>query len=374
MKRFFCLLLLTIGLPLLAQNSGQYEYIKLDESRYRQSKDYKACNKYQKDAIIFMDMVADTHPYYVKAERREEWLAQKPALLEQCKDIRTDEAFVDVLNAVLRPLHDDHTGLVRGNRPAAETREKPGATEAIDKQQIMQPHRSNYDYTLFPGQGICYLQFNRCSDMTDNPFERFLEDMFARMEEADIKTLVVDAQYNPGGNSRLCGELLLHLFPADQLKDFTTSIRFSDLLSAQYPRMAQDKKNWERRGHVDELYQFPPKMVPEGFRQPKLFEGQVIFIMGKRTFSSAGILMTLARDNHIGTIIGTASTFSPSHYGELLFYSLPNTGVQGTVSCKYFARPDASSVDEPFLKPDVEIDLDDKEATWKFICETYGQQ
>ena len=96
--------------------------------------------------------------------------------------------------------------------------------------------------------------------------------------------------------------------------------------------------------------------------------------MGRRTFSSAGILMTLARDNHIGTIIGTTSTFSPSHYGELLFYSLPNTGVRGTVSCKFFARPDASSVNEPFLKPDVEIDLNEKDAAWKFICETFGRQ
>ena len=287
----------------------------------------------------------------------------KPALLEQCKDIQTDEALVDVLNAVLGPLHDGHTSLVRKNGQAPETQEKPGAAGT-----------SNYDYTLFPDQSICYLQFNRCSDMTGNPFDQFLEEMFARMEEANIQTLVVDAQYNPGGNSRLCSELLLHLSPADKLKSFTTSIRFSDLLSAQYPRMAQDKKNWESRGHVDELYQFPTKKVPEGFRQPKLFEGQVIFVMGRRTFSSAGILMTLARDNHIGTIIGTTSTFSPSHYGELLFYSLPNTGVRGTVSCKFFARPDASSVNEPFLKPDVEIDLNEKDAAWKFICETFGRQ
>ena len=363
MKRFFCfLLLLSMGLQtLLAQNSGQY--IKLSESKYRHSKEYKACNKYQKDAIIFMDMVADTHPYYVKAERREEWFALKPALLEQCKDIQTDEAFVDVLNAVLGPLHDGHTSLVRKNGQAPETQEKPGAAGT-----------SNYDYTLFPDQSICYLQFNRCSDMTGNPFDQFLEEMFARMEEANIQTLVVDAQYNPGGNSRLCSELLLHLSPADKLKSFTTSIRFSDLLSAQYPRMAQDKKNWERRGHADELYQIPPGKFPEGFRQPKLFEGQVIFVMGQRTYSSAGILMTLARDNHIGTIIGTTSTFSPSHYGDILFYSLPNTGVKGTVSSKYFARPDTSSVDEPFLKPDVEIDLDDKDAAWKYICERYGRE
>ena len=364
MKRFFCfLLLLSMGLQTLqAQNLGQYEYIKLGESKYRHSKEYKAGNKYQKDAIVFMDMMADTHPYYVKAERRDEWFALKPALLERCRDIRTDEAFVEVLNAVLGPLHDGHTRLGRRNGQTEKAQNKPVSKGTY------------YHYTLFPDRNICYLRFDQCMDEPGNPFEQFLEDMFARMEEADIKTLVVDAQYNPGGNSRLCSELLLHLYPADSLKSFTTSIHFSDLLSAQYPRMAQDKKNWERRGHADDLYQIPPGKFPEGFRQPKLFEGQVIFVMGQRTYSSAGILMTLARDNHIGTIIGTTSTFSPSHYGDILFYSLPNTGVKGTVSSKYFARPDTSSVEEPFLKPDVEIDLDDKDAAWKYICERYGRE
>ncbi len=45
------------------------------------------------------------------------------------------------------------------------------------------------------------------------------------------------------------------------------------------------------------------------------YKGEVIFIQGPRTFSSAGILITTARDNKIGTIIGTESTFSPSCKG-----------------------------------------------------------
>jgi hypothetical protein len=41
-----------MGLQTLpAQDLGQYEYIKLGESKYRHSKEYKAGNKYQKDAV-----------------------------------------------------------------------------------------------------------------------------------------------------------------------------------------------------------------------------------------------------------------------------------------------------------------------------------
>jgi C-terminal processing protease CtpA/Prc len=198
--------------------------------------------------------------------------------------------------------------------------------------------------------------------------------MFAKMDESGIKTLVVDAQYNNGGSSQLCDELLLHLYPLDKMKHFSTYLRFSDLMAAYNPRIAIAKKSWENDGHKDELYQMPAPRTPADFQQPKLFEGKVVFVMGKRTFSSAGMLFTLARDNHIGTIIGTTSTFSPSHYGEVLPYRLPNTSVLGSISCKFFARPNAAMVDDKCMTPDVKVNLDDKDAAWKYIIDNYGKK
>ena len=116
----------------------------------------------------------------------------------------------------------------------------------------------------------------------------------------------------------------------------------------------------------------PAPTIPAGFQQPKLYEGQVVFVMGKRTFSSAGMLLTNARDHHVGTIIGYTSTFSPSHYGEVLPFRLPNTEFLGSISSKYFVRPDNSIIDEPSLQPDIEVNLDDWDASWNFIIEKYG--
>ena len=370
-------LLLAAGFHALpAQNMPQSKV--LSDAKYRHSAEYKAGNKYQKDAILFMDMVADTHPFYVDAGRRAEWLAKKPSLIDKCKDIASDEAFVDALNDVLGPIHDGHTNLTTVKRaregkqagnPSADSPDMPGT---IDTDHVMRRHRSYYDYHIFPEWRICYLQFNQCANEADRPFDKFLVDMFAQMDEADVKTLVVDAQYNPGGNSQLCDQLLQHLYPAAKMKRFTTYIRFSDLLADYNSKMANAKKKWERGGHKDELYRVPASRLPEGYQQPKLFDGQVVFVMGKRTFSSAGMLMTLTRDNHIGTIIGTTSSFPPSHYGEILPFRLPNTEVVGTICCKYFVRPDADAVDEPSMKPDVEIDLADKDKAWRYICETFG--
>jgi hypothetical protein len=207
---------------------------------------------------------------------------------------------------------------------------------------------------------------------SDYPFDKFLNDMFAKMEESHIKTLVVDAQYNGGGSSQLCEMLLEHLYPTDKTKYFTTYLRFSDLMASYNPRIAQVKKNWENDGHKDELYQMPTPKMPADYQQPKLYEGKVVFVMGPKTFSSAGMLMTLARDNHIGTIIGSKSTFPPSHYGEVLPYRLPNTDVLGSISCKFFARPDTATVDDAFLVPDYEGDLSDKAAAWQFIVSHFS--
>ena len=379
----WCLMLLTLLFASANQCFSQLQpnqFKFLSDSLYQTVSEYQSGNKYQKDAILFMDMVADTHPYYFKAERRAEWFAKKQTLLEKCRNIETDETFADALIDVLGPLHDKHTDLttVKRMEESKQKVNKKDHTEdipgVIDVEHIMRRHDSNYDYQIFPDYHICYLQFNQCVNAKDYPFAKFLNDMFAKMEEEGIKTLVVDAQYNNGGSSQLCDELLIHLYPLDRTKFFTTYLRFSDLMAAYNPRIAVVKKNWEDGGHKDELYQMPTPKIPADFQQPKPFEGQVVFVMGKRTFSSAGMLLTMARDNHIGTIIGTTSTFSPSHYGEVLPYRLPNTGVLGSIACKFFARPDAATVDDKYMEPDVKVDLDDKDALWQNIIVNYGNK
>ena len=361
---------MAVSLTTLAQTP---KVIPLSDEAYQASEEYQAGNKYQKDAILFMDMVADTHPYYIYSERRAEWFAQKPALLERCKDIDTDSDFADALADILGPLRDGHTNIAMAHHPGSQqtddTHDQPGP---IDPDHIMRWHSGYYDYRIFADKGICYLQFNRCNDISGQPFASFLDEMFDQMRREKIKTLVVDVQYNPGGNSQLCVRLLQHLHPAERLKGFTTYIRLSNLLVATYPQFAETKNQWESQGHQDELYPASRSDVPANKLRLNIFDGNVIFVMGPRTYSSAGMLLTMARDNHIGTIIGTGSSFPPSHYGEILSYRLPNTGIQGTISCKLFARPDAATIDDPCLHPDHEIDLKDKDAAWQYIVERYS--
>ncbi len=241
---------------------------------------------------------------------------------------------------------------------------------------------------------ICYQQFNACFDKNtlreqyiSNPnitkdqseralskfmtFEDFLDKMFSEVYSKNIKTLVVDVRDNSGGNSSLGDMLLSYIKPSDSIDHFSSIIRFSALWEQQYPQFAQRVKvsfqdsNIEyRQGDILSLHKLSDILnATKGSTdkqsiasKKRTFDGKVVFVQNENTYSSAGMLITTARDNGIGIVIGTKSSYSPSHYGDLLYWSLPNTNIQGFISHKEFNRPNTSKSNEKELIPDVMID------------------
>ena len=66
-------MLLTLLLASASQCFAQLplsQFKPLSDSAYLAVPEYHTGNKYQKDAILFMDMVADTHPCYIGKESR----------------------------------------------------------------------------------------------------------------------------------------------------------------------------------------------------------------------------------------------------------------------------------------------------------------
>lgn len=352
----------------------------VSDSLFLDNKTYVSGNKYQRDAMLFVDVIADTHPYYIKPERRDSLFRLQDNLLKACGECSNDSVFVGLLVKTLGPLHDKHTDVIdlaRLSRKKNEAAQGEALRHAETSTRAAFMDRSDvpFRYVIVPEHSLCYLQFNQCVDArtahTDTlpRWDTMLDEMFAKMKAGGIKALVVDAQYNNGGSSMLCDELLIHLRPLSEIRNMSSHLRFSRIMAAYNPRVGIAKKSWEDAGHIDELYPMPAGKVGPSFVQPEVYQGMVIFVQGERTYSSAGILMTLARDNHIGMIVGEKSTYSPSHYGEVIPFRLPNTGVLGTVCSKFFARPDKEHVDDTCLLPDVMLDLKDKDAAWQRIIQ-----
>lgn len=290
---------------------------------------------------------------------------------------------------------------------------------------IRQSGKDLFLYKILENQDICYLQFNICGDqsslrldlMNNNQglnqeqieqalskyprFDAFLRTMFEEMESKNIKTLVIDVRNNSGGNSSLCNVLLSWLKNDAELISESSYSRLSLLWEINYPQLAHKYKDAFVRNKMDynlgnlydnkilsgvlsesgkyKVYDLDyEELFMKNKDENKVFKGNVIFIQNQGTYSSAGQLITDAKDNNIGMVVGSGSTFKPCHYGDVLQWALPNTGINGSISHKYFLRPDSSKCGETSIMSDINIDytwddvLNSVDPYWSWIIENYG--
>lgn len=447
-------------------------------------------NDFQKDLLLYADMLGDTHPYYANAEHRAKLQKRVRKMYKECGKIGNVAEFKLYLAKVAATLHDGHTAIyywsspdrifpvrftINGNAPSIvdlcqdEYRDILGkevkfingkplkkilnaareivsadnevnfenlVTEyllltdfwamlgmsseelhitfadnttatipAINKRElkvtqlqsnlsnrVTAPRRVLFDYQIFDKEGICYLQFNQFADRVTHPqmkqlarFDEFMSQMMADIEAKEINTLVVDLQYNSGGNSALGNVLLSWLKPFGEIEQYSADVRISELMLERYPyykEFTYDGKPLELgRVYSAPTFDHNREVKSSGnitqdstyhvlnLDPERLFKGEVIFVQGKDTYSSATLLLTTARDNGIGKIVGEPSGGRPSHYGDILFCTLPNTLITATVSHKHFIRPNRAKVECEYLTPDVLIDTNnpDKDLVWEWI-------
>lgn len=447
LRQSLCTLVILFALQAVAQPVITYR------SKVEECEKYKNGNEYQKDFLLFMDMLQTTHPAFEKnppfdVEKEQE---QGYSYCEKCKDL---QEFAFCIQQVASKIHDEHTGvnfssnqgllypfhfyidekgyyldaIQKGNEASLgkqilkingkemsflfnqfkkffntindagykkmfknnaclfylwhgtglcerdssinitftdgnSLRLYPVPTKSVNwstiqrtpsfvEKMFQQSGKLPFSYQLLDG-GICYLLFTECLDrntymqqylpqVANNEmlrarlkqqlkripiFTEFLDSMFRNMEEKGIKTLVVDVRTNNGGNSALCNELLCRL--KSSITSTRTEVRPSQLAEDYYNAMDMDVS----------LLHSSTGNHPVISSSTIPFDGKVIWIQGEKTFSSAGLLITMAVDNNIGTVVGEPASYSPTHYGDLIYWILPNTQTAGFISHKLFVRP-----------------------------------
>ena len=493
MKRL--LLILVAPIVCIAVCFGQ-NAPKLHSEAIESSARYQKGNIYQKDLLLYVDMLGETHPYYANETNRAKLNKRVKKMYKECAEIDNTIAFKAYLQRFASSLHDGHTAIyywenlntifplgldIDGDNPyiinitSEEHRDLLGkevveingypvkrvldmahplvsadndvhfenlvtqylmftqfwqmlgmsdkelnltftdgsstTMPAINKQSLriaqLQHNTSNrvtaqrgvlFDYTIFEDEGICYMQFNQFADRVTHPnypqlarFDDTMRDMMTEMEAKGVETLVVDLQYNGGGNSMLGTVLLSWLQPYKKTQNVGVTLRYSDLLCQHYPyyqNFTVEGKPLER-GNTYDMWGFDHSKDYEvdyekqdstqhiiNIDPKRIFKGNVVFIQGKDSFSSATLLLTLAQDNGIGVIIGELAGGKPCHYGDILYCTLPNTETLATVSHKYFTRPNRALEHDDYIYPDVMIDLDnpERDMTWEWIVENYSKK
>lgn len=104
-RLLFTTLLLLQGLTLcIGQNIPT-----LHNENIENSSEYKNGNNYQKDFLLYIDMLKTTHPYYADAKHCAQLDKQARKLYKECKEISNDLDFKVCLAKVAASLHDGHT-------------------------------------------------------------------------------------------------------------------------------------------------------------------------------------------------------------------------------------------------------------------------
>ena len=458
---------------------------------------YQDGNEYQKDLLLYIDMLVNTHPYYADAKHRSKLEKRTQKMYRECGELSDVGSFKVYLAEVAASLHDGHTAIsywntldrifpfrlvIDGKAPAiidatseehkvllgkevAKINGEPlkqilkkarafvsadneinfenlvkeymmftefwalmGMSDeaihltftdgsstnlsAINKREfkvaqlqkntkgrVTAQRRALFDYTIYENESICYLQFNQFADRLTHPqytqlarFDEFIRNMMTEIKKKEIQTLVIDLQYNGGGNSQLGDVLLSWLYPHKETKRYSVDIRMSELLCTQYPYYREltvnkgflemgclyNHKGFDQSKDYEIDYNAAQDSTKHvyNFDKEQIFNGNIIFIQGKKTFSSATLLLTMARDNNIGVIVGEPSGGKPSSYGDILYCKLPNTNTLATVSHKHFIRPNKALSDREYIIPDMAIELNDpdRDLVWEWILEHYTRK
>jgi tetratricopeptide (TPR) repeat protein len=187
--------------------------------------------------------------------------------------------------------------------------------------------RNRYDYYWFdylPEEKTVWFQYNRVLDSDSNPYATFLDSMFAFIDGNDVERFVIDMRNNNGGN----GEL-------------------------SYP------------------------LVHGIVRQEKINQwGKLFVITGRKTFSAAGICISLLEKHTKAIFAGEPAGTSPNFIGEEFEFELPYSHLAGNVSDR--AHHYANAVDHRswispsiYAEPTYEDFIKGRDAVWEAIRVSY---
>lgn len=138
----------------------------------------------------------------------------------------------------------------------------------------------NYWYQALEGERALYFQFNRFVPTFGKPFDGFVKEMFEFIAAQDMNCMIIDVRHNGGGWTNLIDPLLAAL--------------------RQHPRLSK--------------------------------QGHLYVITGRDTFS-ASLMLAVRLERQTGVIFaGEPGRGKPNSYGELGPFTLPNTGLRGSLS------------------------------------------
>ena len=268
------------------------------------------------------------------------------------------------------------------------------------KHKITAKKDKNHYYKILPEERICYYQFNEFIDShiakyyikhnlkwylkpfallfastkyTDYP--AFLDKMFSEIREKEVEKIIIDLRNNGGGASLLGDLLMYYCSIPDTIQGYQGgAVKISELYRQTYRNDFEYRKRNFLKNNPEKEFKIPRLIRYEKEKRHKdysyfdnikkhfdltgienRFKGEIILLIGPKTFSSASMFATVLSDNKQAILIGEPIGQKPTSFGDILRFKLPRTHTDVCVSHKLFQRPDSTEDDEKSLCPDIVV-------------------
>lgn len=212
-------------------------------------------------------------------------------------------------------------------------------------QKLMAEHGGNAPYTfrILNEKKVAVMNFDACMDV--NGMQAFADSMFTTLRQHDIKDLIIDVRYNGGGNSNV-GDVLLKYIAQKSFAQYGKT-----LVKVTPTTIALTGNRYEK----PDTHIIPenPASRKEPLPESQRFNGNVYLLTSHTTFSSASSFAWAFQEAGCGTVIGEETGGMSVHYGDVISFKLPNSGLAVNVSHKRFWLPGADENDIHGVIPDI---------------------
>jgi uncharacterized protein (TIGR03437 family) len=173
-----------------------------------------------------------------------------------------------------------------------------------------------YWFRYYPEQNLLFFKYNQCRERTDLPFSTFAGQLFRELDTRVVDHLVVDFRDNGGGNSEVW-------------RPFLTG------LQQRYNRLRQN-----------------PRFGFYG-------------LISRLTFSSGMLAAEEIKRFGGARLVGEDTGGNPNSFGEVFSYRLPNSGLDGGISTRFF-QAFVPGVQSPAVAADVRVYRDSADIFARF--------
>jgi len=194
--------------------------------------------------------------------------------------------------------------------------------------------------------GIGYLRVDRFfySQEQEQPFFKFLDEMWQAFKDNNVKDVIIDVRHNPGGTDH---------YWQQGIAPFIASKPFPFLSNFKIRMTERNIKLGPIRGKQGEIIEgIFNQLVPVDAHKGLKIPGRAYLLMGPLSYSSTILFLTSLQDSKQAVIAGHSNVRSCTT-GRIETHVLPGSNLELTMPTLIFTRPSGKEHCQQPIEPDV---------------------